>query len=151
METGILELLQKLDICLEVSTKEEAGTIFMELLSNNAQFDVLSKALKYIDINGGFDEKTNPLFFACVNKNCELVKFLVENGADVNKTTTYGSNSIMFSYQKGDFSSFMYLYQRGAVLQNDKHSFGEFHPSGETLTKFIVSMLSVIKPVEESK
>jgi hypothetical protein len=47
----------------------------------------------------------------------------------------------MFSYQQGDFESFMYLYQHGALLRNEKCKLGDFPSQSEKQTKFIEAML----------
>jgi len=141
-KVDFLKMLDKLVDALQLSTKDEANVIFMELLKNDVHISKLELCLKFIDINNGNDGVSNPLLFACCQKKFELVKFLVENGADVNKLSSNGTNSIMYSFQKADFETMIYLFQMGATLTTKEKEIGTFPPDAKSITQLVELFLS---------
>lgn len=99
-------LMQKLEYFSELITLENTTTlkdvnieIVKELLDSLKQFNA--------DINTTYNstsifpywENVTPLFFAVINSNYELAKFLIENGADVN---------MMYSIKKKESGEFCF-------------------------------------------
>lgn len=95
------------------------------------------KDVKKIPIKLG---NINPLLWACCNKKFELIKYLVEHGADVNRLSTNSTNSIMFCFQNGDAKSYKYLLKKGAKLKIGEESIGYYCPSKEKLTEFLMDL-----------
>jgi len=131
-------------------TEEEAHALFIEMIMENTDFKILKSILPYININCGNHESKkgaiNPLLYACANKNLELVKFLIENGADVNQLSYYDTTPIMFSYQKGDYETFMYLYKHGAIIRPTTTTklLSEFPPpTHDLMTTFIQKLVEM--------
>ncbi len=60
----------------------------------------------------------SPLMFAAKAGNFELVKLLVEHGAEINAGASRGATPLQFACMKGDFESVKYLIQHGAVVTN---------------------------------
>lgn len=148
---NLIDVLQKLDACFQLSTPTEANTIFMELMKSNVAFEHLETALKYADINTGASHETNPLMYACQNKKFALVQFLVGKGVDVNKKSSNNSTAIMYCFQNNDFQTFAYLLSKGATLSNDKTGVGNYVVSGDGLTKFMESLCALIPVNNEPK
>ena len=142
---NLIDVLQKLDQCMQLSSPTEANTILMELIKSDVDFGYLTTALKYADVNCGNSHESNPLMYACYNKKFPLVQFLVEKGgADVNKQSNGNSTPIMYSFQQNDFQTFMYLLSKGVALRTEKHGLGEYIRSGEEFTKFMESLCALI-------
>lgn len=119
-------LQQKLDIlfdaCVALCTPEEGQKLLLELMEKDASIEKLQIVVAKFDVNFGDDHFTNPLFIACHKAKAHYVKFLVDNGADVNKVSIHGSTAIMYSYQQGDFDSYLYLLLKGCPTKTDKFS-----------------------------
>lgn len=123
-------------------SKEEASELFKYLMENNSDISVLKAYIPYIDINEGNNEYTNLLISACCKKNLNNVKFLVENCVDVNKLSDNDTTPIMYSLEKGDFDTFIYLYNNGALLKpKGAKTIGQFSPKNEYMTEFLEKMI----------
>lgn len=116
----LINLLGKLDECLALCTQEEAQKLLLELMQKNVPVDKLKSVVEKSGVNFGDEPETSPLFYACRYSKAHYVKFLIDNGVDVNRVTSRGSNAIMYSYQEGDFESYMMLFNKGCPLKTDK-------------------------------
>ena len=73
-----------------------------------------------IDNGADINEESNAytdetaLHLAFRNSHFETVKYLVENGADVNKTDGYGNTVLMDASRNGNFEIVEYLLENGA-------------------------------------
>ncbi|MEZ5146682.1 MAG: ankyrin repeat domain-containing protein [Bacteroidales bacterium] len=81
----------------------------------------LEKIIGYIDdINEIEENGWTPLMIACFNGSADVVKVLIEHGADVNGTNLNGTSPIMYAKEytlsKGDFSCLKLLLENGATL-----------------------------------
>jgi ankyrin repeat protein len=64
-----------------------------------------------------WDINFSSLKYALLNRNLELVKFVVENGADVNFQGDWnGCHSIEFTLRNNDFGILKYLIEKGADI-----------------------------------
>ena len=152
---ALINKLKKLDEIIKICSVDELQKVFVELLIENCSFEILDKIrIRLPNLNFGNDflpikeecinitgeHNINPLIWACYNKKFELIKYLVEHGADVNRLSIEQTNSIMFSFQKGDVKSYKYLLSQGAKLQIGNKSVGQFSPSSQILTEFLMEL-----------
>lgn len=86
----------------------------------------------FVYLPGILDANPTPLIVACDNGNEDIIKLLVESGADVNKIDNYIDNtpllSVLNEYHTNRFSIAMYLIQSGAdiyVHRGNKTPFSE--------------------------
>lgn len=63
-----------------------------------------------------------PLQIAAARGHIDIVKYLVEKGADVNIVDTYGFSALHLAALKGDNRVFEWLVDHGAVLKSDTRS-----------------------------
>lgn len=69
------------------------------------------------------------LHIACKQKAFDLVKTLVINGADVNKSSrTFGTTPIQIAFKKNDFKTVYLLYQYGANIYYINDPYRLNHP-----------------------
>ncbi|WP_051638319.1 ankyrin repeat domain-containing protein [Maribacter sp. Hel_I_7] len=86
---------------------------FNELLENSTIEELISVLKKCnIDAYGGYSKKTALAFDKCPH---ELAKWLIENGADINATDTYGSTPL-HSRSIGIFGNITSLLELGADI-----------------------------------
>jgi len=57
-----------------------------------------------------------PLIISCKKGNLNIVKLLVDNGADINKKNKYGDTPLTISCEKGNFDIIKYLVEKGADI-----------------------------------
>lgn len=84
---------------------------------------------------------TNPLLLAANLSKNQIIKLLVENGADIDTISSSNTTPIMFCYQQGNFEGFSYLYQKGALLKTTTQQIENFPPSQGKLSSFANSVL----------
>ena len=72
---------------------------------------------RYISININKKDKSGrtPLFYACLNGNEAVVKYLVEHGADVNKINKWDITPLHNACIRGDETIVKYLVEHGAM------------------------------------
>ena len=68
-----------------------------------------------VDISTGL----TPLLYAINNSRIEIVKFLIENGADIEAEDTEGKTSLILSVENDDIEKVKYLVENGADLEAD--------------------------------
>ena len=73
----------------------------------NGDYKKLSKLLQKseIDLNESDEKGWTPLLLACENEEFDIVRFLVENGADVNKPDFHGQTPLHFAVDEAIDSS----------------------------------------------
>jgi ankyrin repeat protein len=94
---------QSLDEQLLAATRKSDAVKVKELLTQGA------------NVNAKSPYGATPLFFACDRSNVEIVKILLEKGADVNvKDTFYGASPLGWSLGKGNAEIVRMLVEKGA-------------------------------------
>jgi len=92
------KLLTDHDCLMEIfkrCSRAEACMLFIELIEKDIDFKLLKSTLLFVDINYGdhpYRYPINPLIYAWHHGKFELAKFLIENGANVNKLLSYYQN-----------------------------------------------------------
>jgi len=69
------------------------------------------------------EEKDKKLIEASYNGNIEIVKLLIETGADINAKNNYGSTSLMYASKIGHKKIVLLLIEAGADI-NAKNNYG---------------------------
>ena len=141
--------------------KETMRSFFIDLLVHE-QLVRAAKCLPYLtlsDINSGVQydvpksnsgipnyANVNPLLYMSYLGKSKSVKYLVDNGANIEHQSSNNTTAIMFAMQRGDMEVVKYLYERGAKMiaeginpiTNDKieHSILEF-ASSKVFNEFI--------------
>lgn len=98
--------------------------IELDILSNNLYFqpsnyEIIKFLIKLNKININYINKngSTPLMFACQYQNLKIIKFLIENNADINIINkNYNKNSIMWAAYSDDYDPeiITYLLNQGA-------------------------------------
>jgi ankyrin repeat protein len=57
-----------------------------------------------------------PLMFAAVNRNLEMMKLLLDSGADIHLKTASGSGALIYAAQTGDLRTVVLLLEKGAEV-----------------------------------
>ena len=78
-----------------------------------------------IDLNkeGLEDSEDSLLAAACYTNSLKIVKYLVDNGADINFKDDFGKSCFMIACSEGKLNIAQFLLSRGANI-NDKDSMG---------------------------
>lgn len=125
---------------------EERFDIVKLLLKNGANINVMCETPvdKYISMNNSMDEFEmhkyyggNALFFA--NNNLNTIKFLCDNGCDINHKNYFGYTPLMFMVSNGTTELIKFLLDKGAYLNissTDK----------KKITPLIISMTNTDNP-----
>jgi len=66
--------------------------------------------------------RATPLFIAVLKKNLKIVKFLVENGADINKKTVSGNTILMVAIAFRDLEIVKFLLEKGADISEKSNN-----------------------------
>lgn len=78
---------------------------------------------KEVELNVQDDKGYTPLMYAITNHNLNMVKLLVEHGADVNLCNNNGQSPLEIAYLYDSPEITEYLYSKGAKdLQIDKQN-----------------------------
>ncbi len=121
---------------LSRTSEREIKTIFLITLECN-MIDTAKMCLDILktpnygkhhafDDNNGPDD-IQPLLYAATQGKLRMVKFLVENGADIEYLSIYGSTAIMFAFQNGHTDVVIYLLDKGAKITTDKKTTAGFY------------------------
>ncbi|KAL5510667.1 hypothetical protein EMCRGX_G006253, partial [Ephydatia muelleri] len=74
-----------------------------------------------MDVNVTDEDDQSPLFISCLNGHLDIVKTLIEAGANINKATKKGGSSLGAASYKGHLNIVKTLIEAGANLdQADK-------------------------------
>jgi len=97
-------------------TKEDANLLFKAVQEN--RIDIVKELIaKGVDINVKDEVGSTPLHTAAFSGHFEIVKFLIENGADVNAVNDeFGETPIFNAVAKGHIDIVKYLIEKGARL-----------------------------------
>lgn len=86
----------------------------------HARMDLLPILLFHFDINAVNLWNCTVLYPAIMSNNLNAVKWLVQNGIDVNKTHVCGNSPLYFAIETGNISMAYYLINKGAKI--DEHT-----------------------------
>lgn len=93
---------------------EERRTVLdWAILSRRPPFIILQLIKEGADVNGISLIDTSPLEYAVLNRNIEIIKILLANGANINATSTLGT-PLLIAIKKGDLEIFNFLLAQGA-------------------------------------
>jgi len=93
---------------------------YQQLLSNSELKKYCSKEIKDINLNETIpDFDVTPLTFACKNNNENIVRWLIENGADVNKENKDGNTSLIEACYYGNDNIIKLLIENGADVNKE--------------------------------
>ena len=68
----------------------------------------------------GIPNGNSPLFFACLNGNETVVKYLVEQGANINIEDRSGETPLCIAFSSGNEAVVKYLVEHGANINKAK-------------------------------
>jgi len=68
-----------------------------------------------VDVNFRDQNGNTPLMHAAMHKNVDMVRFLVDNGADINAVNSNGESALLTSYTYENYSVTTYLLAQGAA------------------------------------
>jgi ankyrin repeat protein len=110
---------EMLDFVLSLSktSQESLELALLNEISNKPNMDVVRDICsKLKTLNFGKNHYDSPLIMACVQPtyNEELIRLLVELGADVNYRSAQGTTPIMYLAQFGNLRMLIYLVENGA-------------------------------------
>ncbi|MBP6281516.1 MAG: ankyrin repeat domain-containing protein [Leptotrichiaceae bacterium] len=104
-------------------SKENSKKLLLGIMSNKVNsLNGIDTAT--VDINYANEEGITPLIAAINNKNVELVKTIILNGANVNKNDAYKTSPLMYATYKGNLEIIEILLKNGAKKMS-KDEFGE--------------------------
>ncbi len=150
------------DYIKEISAdKEKIRSFFIDLLVRE-QLMLATKCIPYLtlsDINSGVQYDAlkmhgvcnyvaiNPLLCMAYLGKSKSVKYLVDNGANIEHQSSNNTTAIMFAMQRGDIEMVKYLYECGAKMIAEcidpttkgktERSIFEFLPAAEKINEFI--------------
>ena len=132
-----LDEMKRLSQGLDIFSKDEDGNTALHIASANGNLDIVRfllanknrVVLENEDIQAWHDEafhvspelidewngnNETPLYIAAKNGNMEMVKYLVEHGANVNRATDAGVTPLHLTALCGDLNIMQYLVEHGA-------------------------------------
>lgn len=152
-ETNILNLS-------ESSSANELQKIFLKILEeeNIVLAKIIHKYLKTVNFgNSNNKESANPLIRMSYLGKLDSVKFLIENGADINIVSENGTTAIMYAFQNGHIDIVKYLLDKGAATKTEKTKMTNYAPTPILLDvntqKYLILidyLLDKIKSLEET-
>ncbi len=105
--------LASLNIALGESSEIDKDDIFLERTALIKQ-----RIDEGVNVNSVDSNKFTPLHYALIYQKSEIVKILVNNGADINKKNKYGTPPIFYAY---DDISIRLLLDAGANVNHKTH------------------------------
>ena len=87
----------------------ELMEVFFDLIAEENLQHIREFINKGCDINFQIEDGVTPLMMAASTGNLEMVQLLVQTGANVNQTDTYGNSSLMYAALEGFWDIFDYL------------------------------------------
>ncbi len=115
------------------------------------QIDLLPILLLHFDINAINMWHCTALYPAILSKNLLVVKWLVQNGIDINKTHVCGNSPLYFAMETGNNSIVYYLINKGAQI--DEHTLYSCvgYTDNVRLLKKLLSLLPSQKIIQFTK
>jgi len=89
------------------------GIQIIQVANNNSQI-----VLNLLDK----ETYSDSLFIACENEYLEIVKLLIENGADINKSDNYGQTPLFIACQNGYLEIVKLLIENGADINKSNNN-----------------------------
>ncbi len=125
----------------ELSLLDDTELQVMFLVSLDAHiFELSKKCLQYLaSVNFGDDMKSNPLIRGAYLNNLDAVKFLLDNGADINYLSYNKTSAIMFAFQQGHVEMVKILYDSGAKIIIGEKQMTSFTPSDDKIKNKILN------------
>lgn len=126
-ENGNLNMIEYLvEKGAEIDVLDEAGVAALQRASYRGNLDVVQCLVDLganVDVVVDNDEEDvdgeTPLFWACEGKSFDVVKYLVEHGADVNKENEYGETPLFKACYSGNENIVKYLVEQGAGVNKE--------------------------------
>lgn len=116
---SILMLLATVATLSHNATRRSNGVKLYEAMKENDSAKVRELIDQGADIDSrGDPEKYTPLMLACINKNTELAKLLVEKGADVNSSDINKITPLSYAALHGKPELVSLLIEKGADVNN---------------------------------
>jgi len=129
LEDDLLVVLQKypkLKIQVEGDRSLFYLAAFLGFLKLSKFLYETNRAIDIDAVNGNYNQTA--LFIASDKGQVHTVKYLLEKGANLNKTTTYGYSPLMVSAYKGELDVLLVLLHHGAdIKQQDKNGRDVFY------------------------
>lgn len=101
-----------------VSSAENLYTKAFQVIAGNRTTEAIKTIEKINDKNKVIDERSGPSLIAeaARNNNLEVIKFLVEHGANVDTMNGDAYTALLFSIKNGNDKIFDYLFNHGADI-----------------------------------
>lgn len=115
-----------LDLDIDIEALDNISNNILLLAASNNQIDLVTRLLKMeiFDVNHKNQNGITALHFAILQENLEMVKMLVEYGADVELEDTGKSNAIAYAISKRNIDIMRYLLDCKPEMLNKKYSYG---------------------------
>lgn len=92
------------------------------------------------NVNGVTSTNSTPLRAACYDGRMQIVRFLVENGADLEIANRHGHTSLMIACYRGHIQIVKYLLERGAsVNRKSIKGTAPFPPENNGVLMFVAA------------
>ena len=113
---------------------------FLESLEEGTFYlaKILLKHLETLNYGSSHDnEDINPLIRMAHLGKLDAVKFLVDNGADINFRSVNSTTAIMYAFEKGHVDIVKYLIEKEAITKHEKAKITDFpiHITSEKRTE----------------
>ena len=99
---------RKLNICEDIEQLQSKSIDSRTLVELCEEFESIEIIKKFVrdggDVNVGNDKGQTSLHFACIHHRLDVVIFLLENGADINKVDESGKDALTGVYERFDYS-----------------------------------------------
>jgi hypothetical protein len=126
--------LERYENFLKTEPLEKLQRIFLQSLREK-NFFITKSCIKYLPtinygntVNSVCSDKINPLCCCAYEGNMASVKFLVENGADVNYIIDTKKSAIMFAFEKKHIEIVKFLYNNNAKIKIGEIKITDFFP-----------------------
>lgn len=134
-ESNLLNIAEEGDVQKFITQskkiRQKALKAQREILKNNPNDSDAKEKFEYYKnlnfaayVDSGFGS-FSVLFYAARGGKVEMIKYLIDNGADVNKANALGMTPLMAAVYDGRYKAFRYLVKRGARL-NVKDNIGYY-------------------------
>ena len=94
--------------------------LLLDAAANGDTFSVIQLIKDGVDVNCINDKGWSPLVIAAFNQHLDIIKLLIDSGANVNHQSVNGTTVFMYAKTKvlktGDYSILDYLLKKGAKI-----------------------------------